>query len=539
MTGMSQFELPKITPEARPECSDAGACEDWLRTVPLINVGPSHNRLLGQTEELNCFEVDTAERLKIIELLVEPIAFVQVEHAKKFAGKPVPLTKQEREIFQNVIALWDSLLQGYLRCLNSIMEGESAVAGHAALVCQRALWCLGQRMAEHYKCFQQIGSEEWTILHRVFRYAESRGVLGHEVSEPTHKSEKTTCQQTYIAALLIHLACDPSEQTAKQMSVLRRWLERWAPKVNVRKSHSATEPGLPPVAVDLASSRGPVHETPSGDSARFLDLGEVSKSIRSRVAQMRKGETPLALGLGEDIAAAAAEQLLLVVHRHWCEQPKTRASARRPVVIAAQLCAGLASMHYHISGKPFRQPGQARELSKEQREEIATFGRVASRQDDEYSLAQGFALEDWTIREESLGGLRIECSRESGKGRYVQHQLIAVRPADAKTYMLGMMRWLQVSDNFELRSGVRVLPGVPRCVAVRATGLNVMSENYIQALLLPPVPALQTQASLILPAGWFRPKRVVEVYTDAPEQILLTGIVDRGSDFERVSFGAP
>lgn len=196
-------------------------------------------------------------------------------------------------------------------------------------------------------------------------------------------------------------------------------------------------------------------------------------------------------------------------------------------------------MHYFISGKPFRQPVAAKELTKAQREEIATFGRIATRQDDEHGSLQGFALEAWAIREESLGGLRIERSDHEEKARLVQQQLIAVQPADAKSFMLGVVRWLSVSENFALRAGVRILPGMPQCVAVRATGLNAMTEKYVQALLLPAVPSLGSSATLILPTGWYRPKRIVEIYSDKAEQILLTGVTDRGPDFERLSIGAP
>jgi hypothetical protein len=66
-----------------------------------------------------------------------------------------------------------------------------------------------------------------------------------------------------------------------------------------------------------------------------------------------------------------------------------------------------------------------------------------------------------------------------------------------------------------------------------------MTEKFVQALLLPAIPALQSPATLILPAGWYRPKRTVEVFSDKAEQILLTGVVDRGPDFERLSIGAP
>jgi len=536
---LSNFDLPLVTPDANPEFMDVKSCTAWLQTVPLVNVAPSHNRILGQLEELNCYEMKPVERLRIMEVLAEPAAFVQVEHAKKYAGKAVPLIKPEREIFHNVVALWDALLYGYLRCLNAIGEGNSALTAQAALVCQRALWCVGERMAEHYRCYQELSDEGWTLLHRIYAIGEERGVLEQPLSDPVQKARQTTCMQTYVRSLLVQLVSDPSEQTLRQLGILSRWLDRWTQKVGVVRTRPASEHGLAPLAVDLAAARGAVHAAPEGGSVRFLELEELSKSIRSRIAQLRKGETPQALGLGEELGAAAAEQLLLVVHRHWCEEPKARASARNTISTPALLCTGLAAMHYYIGGKPFRQPGQAKELTTEQREEIAVFGRVATRQDDEHSLVHGFTLESWTVREESLGGLRIERAEDGGKSRFAQQQLIALCPGTAKTFMLGAMRWLQVSDNFDLRAGVRVYPGVPQTVAVRATGLNAMNDKYIQALLLPAVPALQSPATLILPAGWYRPRRVIDVYSETAEHVMLTGIVDRGPDFERTTFGIP
>jgi len=75
-----------------------------LKSLPLINVGPSHVRLLGQLDELNAYTIAPAERLKILELLREPVSFVQKEHSKKFASRPAPLAKPEREILANVHA---------------------------------------------------------------------------------------------------------------------------------------------------------------------------------------------------------------------------------------------------------------------------------------------------------------------------------------------------------------------------------------------------------------------------------------------------
>ena len=56
------------------------------------------------------------------------------------------------------------------------------------------------------------------------------------------------------------------------------------------------------------------------------------------------------------------------------------------------------------------------------------------------------------------------------------------------------------------------------------------------ALGLSAVPALNSQASLVLPAGYFKPKRVIEVYADTSSKVRLTQLIERGADFERVAY---
>ena len=102
--------------------------------------------------------------------------------------------------------------------------------------------------------------------------------------------------------------------------------------------------------------------------------------------------------------------------------------------------------------------------------------------------------------------------------------------------MLGQVRWLVQNDAGDLFAGVRLLPGLPAATAVRPTGLNVMGAKYVQALSLTSVAALKAPPSLVLPSGWFKPKRVIEVYVDGDVKVRLTELLDRGSDYERVAY---
>jgi cyclic-di-GMP-binding protein len=161
---------------------------------------------------------------------------------------------------------------------------------------------------------------------------------------------------------------------------------------------------------------------------------------------------------------------------------------------------------------------------------------VSTREDDDYSVVHGYLLEDWQIEDQSAQGLKMV--RRAGKPgkRYTHGQLIAVRPADSKNFMLGQIRWLMQNDAGDLYAGVRLLPGLPAASAVRPTGLNVAGAKYVQALSLTAVAALSAPPSLVLPLGWFKPKRVVEVYVEGDVKVRLTEIIERGSDHERCAY---
>jgi len=532
---MPSFDPPSIKPDAAPDFTDSSGCAKWVQSLPLINVGPSHVRLLAQLDELNAYGIAPAERLKILELLREPVSFVQKEHSKKFSSRPAPLAKPEREILERVYALWDALSYGYQHCLKAIAGGASAT--NAALIGERVLWCTGQKMLACYQAYQDVGEREWKLLHGVYAFVEDRGVAGGEVAHPTHKGRQTTCTETYAQVLLVDLA-NPGKLTPRQIELISLWLERWTPKISIGRAPAAAGEGVAPLVVDLSGTAGASRRMPEGDTTRVLDIQELGSSVRKRVGLLRKGETPAALGLGEDVTAPLAESLLTMLYRRWCEDKQSRAHPRRSASGTAQICVGMAAVHYFVTGRAFAVRGGPQKISQVQHEQIATLGRVATRHEDEPGPSPDFAVETWQIRDESASGLRLARVDPAASSRLVLGQLLGMRLADAKAFLLCAVKWLSVSVEFELRAGVHILPGIPQGAAIRAVGAQAAAEQYTQAFLLPAVAALQAPETLVVPTGWFKPNREIEVLTERPGKLRLASLVDRGADFERVTFEA-
>ena len=527
---MHNFDPPGLRPDAAPGFTDPSGCAKWLQALPLINVVPAHGKLLGELRELNGYSLAPAERLKMMELLREPVTFVQKEYSKKFSSRPAPLANSERAVFEGVISLWDAFSGGYRHCLHAAAGGASGM--NLALLCQRMLWCIGEKLVALYEAYREIDGRDWEALHRAYGFAEERGVAAQEAAHPVRKGKQTSCVETYTQVLLLDLA-SPSKLTPRQIELVSGWLEHWANTVSLSRTPIAEEAAAPPLAVDLVGGAGASRRAAEGEAVRYLDLSDIRKGLRRRVSLLRKGELPGTLGLGEDVTAALAESLLIMLYRRWCEDQQSRAMPRRSVAGTAKICSGMPAVHYFVTGRPFRPRGGSRELSKAEHEQIATLGRIATHREDNSAPAVDFVLEDWQMRDESASGLRLERTGSEATSRLLVGQLLGIRPPDTKGFLLCTVRWLSVSSEFDLRIGVQILPGVPVGVAVRPIG---GPAEPTQALLLPAMAALKAPETLVLPVGWFKPQRKVEILSDGALQLQLAAVVERGADFERVTF---
>ena len=61
-------------------------CKDWFALLPLTNTQQAHSTLLAQLKLLIPSTLAAADRLQILEILREPVAFVRGERAKRYSG---------------------------------------------------------------------------------------------------------------------------------------------------------------------------------------------------------------------------------------------------------------------------------------------------------------------------------------------------------------------------------------------------------------------------------------------------------------------
>lgn len=526
-----------------PAFDSVSACQTWLAGMPALDAVHRVALLQRQTELLNHGALAAVARLDILETLRPTICDAQEALGRHFAGKPLPLAAREQAAFDSCRGLWHALASGYMRCAEACFAGDPAMTPNAGLVLQRALAAMVAGQLETHRASQTPSAEYWRTLHQLYAAAEQLRVTDREVFD-TPRLGKTpgSVAATYVEALLL-AAAGLHEHSQRHLNWVAYWARRWSSKVRLLKTPPALSTQAFPLCVDLGADQAAGYLPIDAPGARWLQTTDLRHSIKKRLLMLDKGDSPVMLNLGEDCTQPACGQVLKQTYQRWCKGGAMRGFERRAARGHCRFVAGIEAIHYYLSDStPFRAPGSpSSELLRRERDEIATFGRVATHRDAEFSEQQGYALEDWQLLENwhlvdtSATGLRLERTA-AGNGLRVGHgQLIAACPGDSKSFLLGSVRWALMGDGLQV--GVYLFPGLPVPVALRGSGLAAAGEKFRQAFMLPAVAAIQQEASVIMAVGTFKLGKTVEVFIDkAARQLRLTRLIERGTDFERAAF---
>lgn len=518
-------------------------CREWLEATPLSDAAHTQALLLQQLNQLNRVNLPGAERLGILELLRKPLIQTQREQAKRFSAKPLPLLAAEQAVFDTCQTLWQALTAGYARCLESLAKDQPNFKSLAALLIERAAALQTEAQVDYYLAGNQPPPSHWRAIHHFYSMAERLGVAAVLIEDKLRQGKSpTTPTAPYVESLLLH-AAEPHEFPLRQLHWICRWARRWAGKVTLTPD-LAGDGKSEPLFVDLAGEAPAGYDRIEGGGIRRLVTTGLRQSLKKRLNLLQQGSSPGELQLGEDCVQPACGRLLKRVYRRWCKGGTRRPTGQRVDDGRCNLIADIDAVHYYVSErKPFKQPGEANERSiRRDREEMAAFGQVSARRYDQFSQIEGFQWEEWQVVEEwqmldeSAQGIHLNRSALHAHNRIAHGQLVALQLEAAQQVLLGIIRWAMVSPDRRLHAGIMVLPGRPEAIAVRCADAPEQPNPYRRGFLLPEVGMLGARANVILPAGWFKKDRIVEIVAGQNRRLKLSEMIDRGIDFDRASF---
>ena len=506
--------------------ADARACRAWLGGLAMTNAAGSE--LLDALRVFNRAAFDRLERLKCLELLRERVNFMAADLRERQLSRPLPHGEAEQASWEGVRNALEEMETGYRRCL-----GDAALQEHAALIAQRVVRFIGAQMHLHSLAYRRFDGALWGRLHQQYEAAEAAGVAETKVKDSLEgEGGVSSVAEAYAQAALLQVA-GLQRMGAPQIAFTEALLKIWARKLRVL-AHAPPEAGaaILPMVVDLAGTEapGPALSEALSPTERVIDVEGLSKSLRRRIRALQGGEDVAALGLPPEAAGVDVPNALPALLRHWCEPRPRPAAGRVPKEKSAGLVFGVADIHFFLSGgKPFEPPDQERELSHQEKNDIAVFGRVTERtqslkvKTQVSQAAHSFTADGWDVVGESDDGLRLR-RRASATRTVAVGKLVAVRLGDTGPFQIGAIRSLH-DEGERLEMTVELFPGAAKATAARG------------AKTWGPAIALGTDGAFVLPTGSAFRGRSLFVWKGQAAELKVQEIVERGADFERVTAG--
>lgn len=510
----------------------------FLNRLPLANPAAAEEQLGQLLDALQAFPPDPDDLFPLLEQLRVPLSFVQSEMAQRYHNKPLPLAELEEGHFQRVVAAWKKMAQCYSICA-SLKEPDTSspeYASRIATILHRCIYYSGMVILEHYRARRELPPGLWIDLHGYYATAEEWGVATTPVADPLdHEQQTSHCAAAYVTLLLVEVA-SPFSQSVRDLNLIRRWAGMWSPLVTILPVDDDIE--IPAFVVELMKDIGmhptPYNEEPSPDLRR-LDTSRLGVQIQQTLGQLRQRIPPSQLNLGEETSGHVAK-IMTQLSRPWTQSTAPRKFRRFPTSGRAEVALGFEAMHFKISGRDFEQPDSAETYSREQFDTLFTFRHMADpTQKLTIQKPPEYPIDTWEVLNHSANGFRL--ARSSAGQKMAHGQLLALRPHDGEFFILAQNCWFMQEREGGLVAGVAILPGMPSGVAIRLADLKQGgTDRYTRAFFLSPVPAIGEAGSLVLPLGFYQASHVLDIVSDSPWQAKMKNILQRGSDFERISF---
>lgn len=515
------------------------ACLDLLRRLHPTNVDETHSILSRVISTLQSYPPAANQHLEVLESARPIVAFVQGEISKRYAAHPLPPDSSENETLLKAVGLWRDMARSYTRVILADAI-DSGLTENMPQLFQRQLHYNAQLLLEYFRARRSLPAGAWTDLHAAYSAAERNNVARTRVADSLNEVWKAqSAAEAYVALLLVDLS-NPYGRTQRELTWITRWAQRFAPYCTLDTSSAESKPLR--YGLDLSADHGvrPLGLLTASESLRYFDGNRLASHIQGVLQQLKRGVSPASLGLGDDCAAREAGKLLLSLYRPWGLASAGRRFARRGARGSLEMVADWDAIAFHINGRAFTAP-TARTVSTIRNDmALLTFGERANEVTPDRAKIRenaerlGYASSHWEVIDQSVGGFRIRCRPEGL--RLDHHQLVGIRPPDGEQILLARISWLMFRADGLLEAGLYTMPGIPSVAAARQISAHANARSpYLPCFLLPAVPALKSEASIVTPGGWYQAERVLEIHADRPYQARMTAQVASGTNYDQIN----
>jgi len=524
------MSLKLITPQlsAKPEPgveTRAVYVEEWVEALPFANPPALLRELHDTLYRLNRSPLKAAQRFGLLELYLPAYRFLlelQDEQGPVHSMAAFDKYRAETDATRHVA---DEMASGYKLVLAELLEGRTMWRRHRQLATalQRAFMFLCFALVHSHSEYLPTPLGSWDELSDLYRYAEENGLEAQEQPGGKLRPEFAKSIRHHYKRVLLVSLLDPHRLAHAEAWSAYRLLDEWADAAEVTRPQPVEKPtGM--FVVDALPDHRPVPykevvASTLSDRYRLLNAAPVIRAAQQRLSalrQRRAGTGAAEPGAGERGAGAAASLLNTVVRA--LSLPRQRGTPRRAGAGQVRVAIGLSTLHHFLSGgDPDPEPASGDTggggSTGEESIEIGAPGGAGLGGRHTYSA------EFWDLHDVGPGGVGL-IKHMRPNVAIAAGDLIGVQPErehDARTWMIGVVRWLRISGPGEYQAGIQILARSAEPVTLTAGPGESQALHKRAGLALSRL-ARAPGNSIVAPSGTFA--RGTPMLVEAPQGAL-------------------
>lgn len=529
----------------------ANGVNAWVRSLPLTQIQFVSGLLYQVLPDVGRLKTSPENRLAILETLRPPTMQAIEGLAQGFLNQPLILPEPAVKTATIAQALQKHLINGYLVVVRDLVNTPNTKPETLALAIHRSITGLGLLLLRYFQLYVPVSAQVWTELHSLYQIALHLGISETPVVDPLpQQSQSHNIELAYIKTLLIACA-RPNQLRQDEILYTYEALDSLVSLAIIQDAESSNRDNL--FAVALNSNRPPLYRSRFENTDDYL-IELNTAQICSRLTEINtsmQSEHQDATAWRNELKLTSSLTLHLIQAWNVIAQ---RAFERQSAQGTLDVAVGLTNIHYFLAGntqfthflnRTQQVFGEGKGIFQKRDAQLKPTSSIKAQKDDpwgkpfeasQHLLGEGGlsanieftiqqreenALEDsvpvYTVPlvDTSPGGYCIEW-RDEIPTQVKAGELLGLKEKSRQRWIIGVVRWVNQTRG-ATQLGVQILAPQASPVAIAIVHKTGGYSEYLRALEIPALKAINQPATLITNAVTFKEYNKIKVFRRTDE----------------------
>ena len=510
----------------------------WVQELPLADVHQAQAEIVKALASINENKrTPLKERIRVVMYLDEKARNLQMQLCHDFMATIDTPHAPERGYLHTILTFWEEMAIAYQICIRTFAhDPNSKLWSFVPAITARAIYYYAMQAKWAHLRYLPVESAVWRNLNRLCLFAERENFDKTPVKLFPDLDDETTCAAEYTHAMLLYLA-NPQGLLPAQIQMVDHWLNIWAKSVTLEHEF---RPHRQLYAVNLGDTKPArnLRRNMLGEKYRYIGVGLLMVTIDKVVDQLKAGEVPARLGLGEDCRLPPCLDLIELVQKRWLRKDADRKHERTSKVKVVQVVQGFHDVVSQLKpgAKKRRKPKPAGELIGYEVMDCTIGGTPleGNTQSGESDLFEP-SLEQWVLENESASG--CGATLDIGAQPLKIGTLVGLKPDNNRHFLVGVVRRINKNPSAKTFVGIQTLSQAPIAVELHTLPGGKQARLRTDGIYLLEKPEAQQPRSLLIARQEYEQGRILQLKAQGKAySIRLQQVLEQSDDYSRISF---